>query len=202
MRVSVISLLIVASAAYHAVAQSASGLPADTCIVQCLSQSASSVGCDTYADLVCICQASSYQKTVTSCLQSKCTSGETNLAQAWYQDSCAAVSAALSLSSDVSTFTKATATLSITDAAQASSLESKYSSFTAFLSAEYSSISASYSRDYDVLSSSLSVLDASATATSASAGTSARLDASVVKTGLVSCVVAMLGVAFGVVLVF
>jgi len=222
MQVPIITLLFAISAAYSAVAQSTTALPGDSCIVTCIVEAASSAGCSSYADLLCVCASSTYEKSATSCLQSKCSSAEAQAAQTLHQDQCAYVSGVLSLSSAASTFTAAASALHISDSSQYASLSSVYSSYGSYLSSEYSAYGASLSSDYSVLSSSLSALafeastttENGATTTSngatvvvthsiatANAGVSARLDASFVQSGVVMCVITMLGVVLGVSLV-
>ncbi|KAH9924547.1 uncharacterized protein B0H18DRAFT_425713 [Fomitopsis serialis] len=217
MQVPIIALLFAISAVYSAVAQSTTALPGDTCIITCIVEAASSAGCSSYADLLCVCGSSTYEKAATSCLQSKCSSAEAQAAQTLHQDQCSYVSGLLSLSSAASTFTAAASALHISDSSQYASLSSAYSSYGSHISSEYSAYGASLSSDYSVLSSSLSVLATTtgnvvtttsngATvvvthSTTANAGVSARLDASFVQSGMVVCVTTMLGIALGISLV-
>ncbi|KZT64869.1 hypothetical protein DAEQUDRAFT_814669 [Daedalea quercina L-15889] len=161
------ALLVVASAAYGVVAQTTSApLPSitvDTCVVTCLSQAASSASCSSYSDLACICSSSTYQSSLNSCLQSKCSKGYDNWAQTYQKDVCAYESIALTIASEASEFAASIATARPTDSAQEASLSSAASSFAAHLSSELSVASISLSTADRALVSSASALTATST---------------------------------------
>ncbi|KZP09218.1 hypothetical protein FIBSPDRAFT_873829 [Athelia psychrophila] len=64
------------------------------CVTSCMTQGAAAAGCSTYFNLQCTCLSSSFNSTLTSCLQASCTAAEQNSSASTQSESCAFVTAA------------------------------------------------------------------------------------------------------------
>ncbi|KAI0915392.1 hypothetical protein AcW1_003930 [Taiwanofungus camphoratus] len=179
-----------------------SGAPAGItpCILNCVTQAASSGGCSSFEDLSCVCTSSAFQSAARSCLQSNCTTAEQQSADVLQQQECAAASIASGGTSAASSVVSHYSSLSSALSSAASSYSSYLSSIYADPSGHAGSTSGSGSAASSPTSPAHSTGSTSTSAsptTSANAGVGFRAAGRVGNGGLAGAAVALLGVVAG-----